>query len=543
MILTHSVADKVFIFNVSYNERDIAKAAGFHWNPTKRRWETRDETRAAQLVRYADDSARERLVVVAAGSLQAIDASRAIEADIAVPGPAGLDYRPFQLAGIAYALARKDTLIGDEMGLGKTVEGIGFVNALRVVHAARVLVICPASLRINWLREWRTWCVVNVVPRIITDAWPRMMAEADLFGDGLCAIMSYEGAVKWRQQIESVQWDVAIFDEAHNLKNGKSLRTKMVLGGGRERRKPIRADRRLFLTGTPIMNRPEELWPMIHSIDPTGLGSNRKSFFDRYVYETRHLHELHNFMRHRFMVRRLKADVLKELPPKRRQVILLEGSGIDRAVAAERDVLARKAAELRELAVENAVGRLAQWRGAAMTEMSRIRHETAIAKTPAAIDHIRGVLEEGGKALVFCHHHDVIDMVAAAFPTAARLDGRQSPEQRDAEVRRFKTSSACRLFIGSIRAAGVGLTLTEATTVLFLELDWVPAAMMQAEDRAHRMGQRDSVLVQHLVADRSIDQAMSAALIKKAEVIEKILDGQSTQRAKVSVIDEVLRGR
>lgn len=543
MILTHIAADKCFVFNVSYNERDVAKAAGFTWNPTKRRWETWDETRAAQVIRYADHAARERLVVVADNSVRAVDASCAVAADINVPAPTGKEYRPFQLAGIAYALARKDTLIGDEMGLGKTIQGIGFVNALRVVHAARVLVICPASLRINWLREWRAWCVVNVVPRIITDAWPRTMAEADLFGDGLCAIMSYEGAVKWRQQIETVSWDVAIFDEAHNLKNGKSLRTKMILGGGRERRKPIRADRRLFLTGTPIVNRPEELWPLIHAIDPAGIGSNRKAFFDRYIYETRHLGELHNFMRHRFMVRRLKADVLKELPPKRRQVILLEGVGIDKAVAAEREMMARKAAELREMAVENAVARMAQWRGAAMTEMSRIRHETAVAKTPAAIEHIRGVLEEGGKAIVFAHHHDVLDMIAAAFPRAARVDGRQSAEERDSNVRRFQDSSQCRLFIGGLRAAGVGLTLTAASTVVFVELDWTPAAMMQAEDRAHRMGQRDSVLVQYLVVDRSIDQAMSAALIKKAEVIEKILDGQSTERAKVSVLDEVLRGR
>jgi SWI/SNF-related matrix-associated actin-dependent regulator 1 of chromatin subfamily A len=152
------------------------------------------------------------------------------------------------------------------------------------------------------------------------------------------------------------------------------------------------------------------------------------------------------------------------------------------------------------------------------------------------------VLDEQPKVVVFTHHHDVTDMLAKALPGAVVLDGRSSAEEKDSAVRRFQTDPKVRVFIGSISAAGMGLTLTAASTVVFSELAWTPAAMIQAEDRCHRIGQTDSVLVQHLVIDGSIDQRMSAILIRKSELIGQILDGEAPPELKQSILDEMLKG-
>lgn len=379
--------------------------------------------------------------------------------------------------------------------------------------------------------------------------------------------MSYQAAVKYRHLIEKLQISLLILDEAHALKNAATKQTKAVLGGlptgtGKDRCAPIAARRRLFLTGTPIVNRAEELWPLLHVIDRHGLGADRTAYFTRYVlppeapvtvhwkqkdaYEAAMLDarrkELHNRLRSTVMVRRLKADVLKDLPNKRRQIILVEAENAASLLRAEREVLSKKRAEFASLKHEHAVQKLNIFRGAALAELSRIRHETALAKVPAVIDHLFDVLDQVPKCVLFAHHHDVIDQIAAAMPAATVVfDGRVDQKERDARVQRFQEDKSVRLFVGSIRAAGLGLTLTAASTVLFAELDWTPAAMVQAEDRCHRIGQKDSVLVHHLVIDGSIDQKMAQILIDKSAMIDAILDGKTPESANQSILEEVLK--
>lgn len=420
------------------------------------------------------------------------------------------------------------------------------MNCTDFTGPPRVLVICPATLRLNWRQEWRKWTTKPIKAVVVTDIWPQALRGMDLFGDGMCAIMSYEGAVKWKRELDKIRWSVMIVDEAHGLKNPATKRTRTIFGfkGGKKETwvEPIQAERFIALTGTPIVNRPGELWPLIHRLDPRGLGSNRKRFQDRYVYETTNNKELHDIMRATFMVRRLKADVLKELPAKTRSIILIESEGSRALLATENALIARKKAELAAMQHEGAVEKLRMWRGAAMTEISRIRHETALAKVPAAIDHIFDLLDEHAKVIVFHHHHDVGDKLMEALPGVVRLDGRCTPEEKNSAVTRFQTDPKTRVFLGSIRAAGMGITLTAASTVVFCELDWSPASMIQAEDRAHRIGQKDSVLVQHLVIDGSIDQRMSKILIEKADMIGQILDGDMPAALQKSVLDDVLKG-
>ena len=524
-------------FPFSYETKDVVKAAGFRFDPATKTWYTRDAAIAERL-----DPARAEAAVAEANRSLAM--SRAVSAVVAVPAPTGLAYLPYQLAGIDYAKARTNTLIADEMGLGKTIQAIGLINSDPSIR--KVLIVCPASLKINWLRELEKWLVEPRSIEIANGLWP----SADII------IINYDILGKWRSAIDADNYDLLIVDEAHYAKNSKALRTKLLLGYSDRRAPqnnmaPIAAKRRVFLTGTPIVNRPKELWSLVEALDPQGLGQNFMSFMKRYTAAHQgeygwdfsgaaNLEELQQRLRSKFMIRRLKADVLTELPAKRRQIILLTPS--DRAaraaIAAELEAFeraerareqARADIERAQAAGDNeayaaAVARLRQAQGLLFTEMSRVRHETAVRKIPQCIEHLTECLDSEQKVVCFVHHHDVADALKEAFPTAAVVTGQIGLVQRQAEVDRFMTDPACRLFIGGIQSAGVGLTLTVASHVVFCELDWVPGNISQAEDRCHRIGQVNSVLVQHLVFDGSIDARMAAVIIAKQAVIEAAVD-------------------
>jgi SWI/SNF-related matrix-associated actin-dependent regulator 1 of chromatin subfamily A len=344
-----------------------------------------------------------------------------------------------------------------------------------------------------------------------------------------------------------------IVDECHMIKNPKAQRTHAILGSRDE--SGIKAQRRVFLTGTPILNRPTELWTLVHVLDPDGLGRNWRYFHNRYCGPSAgfrgridyrgasHLDELQGRLRASIMVRRMKADVLKELPAKRRAVITLQvQSEHERNAIAEesrvvRETEARVAAmraEVERLSVdqagaayEQAVRNLRQAEAVAFTETSRVRHEVALAKLPRVIEHVRDCLEESeGKIVVMCHHHDVVDGIAAELRDYGVLqaDGRDSNERRQAAVDAFQNDSRMRVIVCGMQSMAEGHTLTASSHVVFAELDWVPGKLAQAEDRCHRIGQTDSVLVQHIVLDGSLDGRMAELIVEKMEVISAAID-------------------
>ncbi|MGP1677892.1 MAG: SNF2-related protein [Burkholderiales bacterium] len=501
-------------------------------------------------IRYGD-GAKEDLEGAEKAVQEAVAASRATDWQGDIPCPDGLAYLPFQRAGIAYAMARPDVLIGDEMGLGKTIQAIGACNADPSVHS--VLVICPASLKINWAREWAKWSVRSMTIGIANGG---ALPATDVL------ILNYDVLKKHAAALRARTWDMLVSDECHYLKNPKAARTHQVLGkwdkDPDKRITAIAARRRLFLTGTPILNRPIELWPLVHALAPGDLGKSWKTFVVRYcagvqdgygwdVTGASNLEELQDRLRAAVMVRRLKADVLTELPAKRRSVVVLPAEGASAAIKAEsagydvaqaRIESARVAAELAKAEGEEsyaaAVARLRDASSAAFTEISRLRHATAVAKIPQVIEYLTDVCESE-KVIFFAHHLDVLRAVNDAFPGSVILTGESSQDHRQAAVDRFQTAPDCRLFVGSIKAAGVGITLTASSHVIMGELDWVPGNVTQAEDRAHRIGQTDSVLVEHLVLDGSLDVRMAQVLIAKQEIIDKALD--DTERFELGAIE------
>jgi SWI/SNF-related matrix-associated actin-dependent regulator 1 of chromatin subfamily A len=451
---------------------------------------------------------------------------------------------------------------------GKTVQAIGVANADESVK--NVLVICPASLRINWLRESERWNCRDYFYHIVDSAKAEPPIEANW------VIVNYDLVHKPAifEPLMAREWDLLIVDEAHFIKNVRGAkRAQAILGVQANKKKKIEAKegiidrcrRKAFLTGTPIPNgKPLEIHPLLAALDPQSFG-NWWWFTGQYCgrkYKTifrgkkvldvsgaTNLSELQERMRQTVMVRRTKDQVLTELPPKRRALVELPRDGMSRLVDAEQKVLGPQFDELKaevetardsgdKTAYDRALAKLAAQAEYAFTEMSEARADLAEAKAPKVAEHVDGMLEErdaGGmptvpKVIVFCWHHVMIDYLRDHWGNeAVRIDGRMNGEDRQRSVDRFQQDPGVRVCIGQIQAAGVGLTLTAAQHVVFGELAWVPGDLTQAEDRAHRIGQKGHVLVQHLVIDGSIDAMMAPLLVEKQNRSDQALDREDTE--------------
>jgi len=541
---------KRWIAESTYQEKDILKAASWRWSPEDKAWWTDDPTKAAKLIEFADEGTKGELEAIANERTAKLNASAATTADITVPAPEGLEYMPFQRAGIAFGMDRENVLIGDEMGLGKTIQAIGLINATK---AKRVLVVCPASLRLNWRNELQKWLTVD--RKIGIAQGKSYPTDADI------VVINYDIIHSHADALRAEEWDIMIADEIHYCKNEQARRTQYTLGYTKAEKKkgewvdtvkvaPIPAKRRVFLTGTPIANRPIELWPIVNAL---GVFDNFWRYAKRYCNGHRgrfgwdfsgssNLPELQEVLRTEVMVRRLKKDVLTDLPAKVRQVIEIPANGATAHVTAEREaweqweddiVDLRVAVELAKASddpaeYDNAVAALRDGLKAAFGEMSKLRHETAVAKIPNVVDHLEEALESTDKIVVMAHHRSVIQGLREALDEAdirhVSLTGGDSLTARQEAVEAFQSDPTVQVFIGSIQAAGVGITLTAASHVIFAELDWVPANLSQAEDRCHRIGQHDSVLIQHLVLEGSLDAVMAKKIVAKQRVIDTALD-------------------
>lgn len=503
-------------------------------------------------------------VVEDAARAESLTLSKATDADVEIPTPptlseAGINYLPFQRAGIVYGRDRKAILIGDEMGLGKTIQAIGIWNS--DPQDAPALVVCPASLRLNWKKEFEKWAVRPVRVAIVNGGGKTAWPEAGSFD---VLVINYDVCGKHKAKLDSTEWGIAILDEAHYLKNPKSARTVALYGRKKSKNtktgvdipavKPLAAAKKICLTGTPLPNRVVELFPMIQFLDPDGLGKDFFKYAMRYCDAKRgqwgwdfsgssNLGELQTELRSRFMVRRLKADVLTELPAKRRQVISIPSNGSTGIVNAELEAFRTHEETLNNLAAylelakceseeaeAEARSEYGKKRGLVIAEMTKLRQEVALAKVEKAIPLIEDALGYDGAVtplIVFAHHKAVQAKIVEAFPgRCALVNGDTKLEDRQAAVDAFQNGEID-LIVGGFGPMGTGWTLTRSSHVMFIELDWVPGNLTQAEDRAHRIGQLNSVLVQHVVLEGSLDEIMAEKLVKKQDVIDRALDRET----------------
>jgi len=439
---------------------------------------------------------------------------------------------PYQLEGVRFGVGRNGRcLIGDEMGLGKTLQALAIAAQYR--EELPVLVVCPSSLRWVWKQQAEEWLPELVHAddvQVITKGADNFRRNAKfwIISYNLLATDAKKG--KFQARPDGSPHQMVIADESHNIKEWSAARTKAVVAILKT------AKRAILLSGTPTRNTADELHPQLSSLLPC-LASFAE-FRSRYcvqqqtqifsgkvvsrVVGARNTTELNSLLNSTVMVRRLKKDVLSQLPPKRRQKIPIEVS--DEKV-------------LREIRSEMQTLSDLMSSGGGGEAVQTLFLKTAKAKLPAVKEYLLEVLERGDeKTIIFAHHQIVLDGISQSLGeqlrrrglSYIRIDGHTPGAHRPELVKCFQEDEKCRVALLSITACGEGLTLTAAGLVIFAELFWVPGAVEQAEARAHRIGSSHSkVIVEFLVVPNSPDERIFRSLERKTKDTSCVLDGTS----------------
>ena len=522
MELKYSQIGKVFYVRSTYEEREIPKNAGFTWHRYNKVWSTPNARIAGALREHADEEA---LLALDRATEMLEVGSRATSTAFRAPVPLGLEAYPYQHAGAEWALDKKRSLIADEMGLGKTVQAILVMN---VELPPLSIIVCPASLKYNWLRELQKWFVAadDTCFRVMNGNLGRAEVHGKHWEEASHTVIIVNYDVVWKPRVHDTlryaNFDYVVLDECHYLKNHSTNRTKGVLGPHSFARK---AGKVLALTGTPVLNRPKELYPILKNLAPFVIApySDYQKFtkffcggyHDKFGWNDRgatNTKELNERLRTGFMIRRQKKDVLKDLPPKRYQVIPLQSDQKVKTLIKNQ----AKGLGIKDFSRQEVPDDLG--------ELAEERHELAMRKLPAAVAHIKDVLLVTDKVVVFAHHKDVISHLQKAFKGAVTIDGSTKNTDRQKAVDKFQEDSETKVFIGQLQAAGVGLTLTAASTVVFVEFSWVPGEITQAVDRCHRIGQVDNVLAHFLVIEDSLEEHMMRVVLEKVKKINQVVE-------------------
>jgi SWI/SNF-related matrix-associated actin-dependent regulator 1 of chromatin subfamily A len=421
--------------------------------------------------------------------------------------------KPFQLEAVIFLTGkRKNVLLADKMGLGKTISTIGALNRLL---PNKVLIVCPAAIKHQWKQ------VIEEEATI----WPTEVEivsgrDYKLKGKNI-VIVNYDVLPSFQllRQLTNVKWDVGVYDEVHYCKSMDAKRTKAVFGTVGLVHS---CERNILLTGTPILNRPVELYPMLKALAPDVLGKEDtlekfgvkfcKGWWDGYQLNTEgssNEDELGRRLKNGFMLRRTEKEVELQLPAKRHQVFLIEGEDGD----------------IRQLA-ELTTADFKKQRFTTDEHIATIRRELAVKKVKKSMELIKDIVNQVDKLVIFAYHKEVIQILKDELKEKCiKIDGSCSTIERKAALLTFKAFSEVKVLVGQITAAGQGLDGCQdvCNNVLFVETAWSPAEIDQAVARCYRMGQTKSVLVQFIVWAKSVEEHMIRKCIDKAETITKII--------------------
>jgi len=413
-------------------------------------------------------------------------------------------------------------LLADEMGLGKTLEALLWMKqAGSSVYPA--IVVCPASLK--WVWEKEAIEQINVRAIVLDGQKPSKKSVLEI---PKLIIINYEILQYWEAWLKKIKAQTIAFDESHYLKSSGAIRTRTSKSLAKKIPNVI------GISGTPLTNRPDELWNIISIVRPD-------IFSSRYAYRWRYckpvlkpwgwdykgatnLKELHRKLSSTMMIRRLKKDVLSELPAKTRHVIPL-----DISPKARIEYNQAQNNFLQWLSKTQALNKVrAAEKAEALVKLGYLRRLAANSKMKGVFDWIDNFLEEDdGKLIVFANHKNIIQQVKERYnKVCVVVDGSVTGKKRKNAVKGFQNNKRIRLFIGNIKAAGVGITLHASSTVAFIELDYVPANHTQAEDRPHRIGQKNAVNIYYLVARNTIEEDLCEIIQAKQEILSQVLDGK-----------------
>lgn len=515
-----------------------------------------------------DDEVQEHVNFVDRNYKESVDRSKLTEANIDIANLGGT-LLEFQKAGVAYVRDKKNVLIADEMGLGKTVIALAAIEYLNIYPT---LCIVPKIVLRKWYRETQRWVPKRSVQMIDTswsedpvdvainggvvtkrgswyyyrgrnigqgkDAVEEFLLENPFIRDSIDTIINdrryktdifiinYDMLSKYEEFLKSIEFNALIVDESHYIKNHKANRTKLV----KKLAKDI--DIKTLLSGTALKNRPRELIPQLEVLDVMDFFGGTWSFLNNYCANpendtpfgrdfsgAQNLDELYEKLRAYCMVRRLKQDVFTELPDKRRSFVPIDLTDVARKEyeLAEADILSVIDDATQDVSLETIYHHLAK--------INYLRQIVGRGKIENVVEWIRDFLESGEKLVVFGWHREVIRAVAEEFD-APLIDGSTSDDNRERINTDFQTREDCKLVVLQIQAGGVGINLTAASNVAFIELAWTPADLEQAEDRVWgRIDNLHGANIWYLMTENSIDTDMYEVIDAKRQVVHATLDG------------------
>ena len=523
------------------------------WNPAERGWEIPDFLASAAAVKLEPfypviaDALRSHVASVTVEARRDISNAQSgeevsdrnaqrilekIKKELKLP----LKLFPYQEVGVAFIeLSKGKALIGDDMGLGKTAQSLAWL----ALHKEKrpVIVICPASIKVNWSREINKWIPNSSIQSI--DSGKDVIEPGKEF-----YIVNYDLLRKHEQGLLDIGASVVILDEATYVKERKSQRTKATLKIAKS------SPHVLALSGTPILNKPIEFFNILNLIAPKvfksqwqfghqfcGMEHNGYGFSYSGATNT----ELLNFLLKSIMIRRDKREVLKDLPPKRREFkyIGIPNKIIRMHEAAEMDLSnAVRDYRIRGLSSEER----SEKRMLAITALNYLRQVVGMAKAEQTLEIVRPTLEAGEKIVIFGHHKAVLDKLEEDLTKAGfknvRIDGQVTGNKRQKLIDEFQNDPDCKVMVASILAMGMGVNLVSASSVFIVERQWTPAVEEQGEDRLWRIGQEKEVTVWYLVTADTVDDKMNHLIERKRKMVKQIIDGES--HSEESLVSELL---
>lgn len=438
---------------------------------------------------------------------------------------------PFQKMGTRFLEEKNGrAIIADEMGLGKTIQALSYLQLHPEIRPA--IIVCPASLKLNWKREIETGIKTNRKIHILEGRKKYRLPESDDI-----YICNYDIISSHITSLLNLNPQILIIDEAHFAKNRKAQRTKAVLQFAGKIKHII------ALTGTPIMNRPHEIFNIISLVAPS-LFPNFFFFGKRYCNMKKTAYgwdysgasntkELHDLLSSTCMIRRTKEEVLPDLPPKIKSVVPISLSN-------QKDYNNAENHFLKWLLKEK--GKSINPQAEAIVQIEYLKQICIEGKIKQIIEWIEDYLEQKNKLVLMTTHKKTVEVLSEYFHSKEipfeKLTGGMSVEEKEWAVNNFRENPNIRVFIGNIQAAGTGITLTAATDMAILELPLTPGILDQAEDRIHRIGQKESCGIYYFIAEGTIEEEILKLIDEKRKIITEVLDGKDVEDK--SILSELL---
>ena len=524
---------------------EVKSTQGRKWNPERKSWSIAlteaaplidrlrklELTQATALALVIEDIPEvhtvmeERAKRIAISSASRLDDTLLVSEmrdELAKHFPAGRELYPFQYVGVQFAqLAGGRCLVGDDMGIGKTIQALAYIALNQDKLPA--LVVCPANVKYNWAKEAEAW-LPNLSVNVVEGRSKGTIEPADII------ICNYDIMSGRMSQLLDMDINIVVCDESHYLKNGKAKRTEATLEVAKQ------SHAALCLSGTAITNRPNEFFTTLNLVRPNEFNSRwayEERYCDGYKNDWGHwdatgssnTDELHQRTRD-FSIRRLKQEVLTELPDKQRTLHTVKPSKQELT-----DYNAKHASWIAEWEYHQEAHTLPK--GFVLNMLTDLRHECGKMKATSAVDYIKEYRNITGKPLVvFAHHKDVLKSIHGGLIDdkdhrwrMGIIAGGVNAEARQQRVEAFQAGQLDVMLCSTV-AAKEGITLTEADTVLFVEREWVPAWEEQAEDRVYRIGQdSDSVQAVYLTVAGTIDEKFNTVIEAKRAVVMAVLNG------------------